>query len=148
MKPLLLLIICAASMGASAQAYDSSQARRWGADEYGMRMYVLVMLKTGPAVATTDKSVIDSLMPAHLGNIQRLADEGKMAVAGPMSPNDLHYEGLFVMTTSKLSEAKAWVESDPMVQRHFLEPVYLGFYCSASLMGIPEAHKTVQKKSF
>lgn len=48
-----------------------------------MKMYVLVMLKTGTA-AIADKKVIDSLFKGHFNNMQRLTNEGKLIVAGPM----------------------------------------------------------------
>lgn len=32
----------------SKKTYDSVQAAAWGADQYGMKQYVLVFLKAGP----------------------------------------------------------------------------------------------------
>ncbi|HTJ11918.1 MAG TPA: YciI family protein [Dinghuibacter sp.] len=143
----LLLAATTAITAATAQTYDSTLAKQWKADAYGMRLYTLVMLRTGPALKGT-KAHEDSLQMAHLNNIKRLADEGKLVLAGPLGKNDHQYEGIFILATSKIDEAKAWVESDPAVQAHELEPEYLRWYASASVMGIPDAHKKVQKESF
>jgi len=63
-------------------AYDSLLAKRLGGDEWGMKKYVLAILKTGPN-RLTDEKEIQELQKGHMDNIQRLADEGKLVVAGP-----------------------------------------------------------------
>ena len=55
--------------------YNKALADSLGADEYGMKMYVLVILKTG-TVNIADKAITDSLFAGHMKNIQRLASEG------------------------------------------------------------------------
>ena len=62
--------------------YDATLAESMGADDYGMKSYVLVMLKTG-SNQTEGKATIDSLFAGHMKNMVRLADEGKLIVAGP-----------------------------------------------------------------
>ena len=54
------------------QKYDVRLAKKLGADEYGMKSYVLVILKTGTNT-TTDKQTLDSLFRGHMDNIQRLS---------------------------------------------------------------------------
>ena len=66
--------------------YDSVLAQKYKGDENGMKMYVLVMLKTG-SNTTTDKAFIDSCFTGHMNNIGRLAKEGKLIVAGPLAKN-------------------------------------------------------------
>ena len=51
--------------------FDSALAARLGADDYGMKQYMLVILKTGDN-KTTDKYFIDSCFSAHLRNIEKL----------------------------------------------------------------------------
>lgn len=149
MKYLLLCLTSLLTGFASAQAptYDSTLAHQWKADPYGMRMYILVFLRTGD-YQPKDKHTQDSLQRGHLDNIKRLAAEGKLVVAGPLGDNDKKYEGIFVFATSSLAEAKSWVGTDPAVQAHELEPEYMGWYCTAALMGIPDAHARVAQKTF
>ncbi|OFY93736.1 MAG: hypothetical protein A2309_02590, partial [Bacteroidetes bacterium RIFOXYB2_FULL_35_7] len=63
--------------------YDSVLAEKLGGDDYGMKRYVLVLLKTGPN-QTTDKTLINDSFRGHLENINRLVKEEKMIVAGPL----------------------------------------------------------------
>ena len=61
----------------------STAVERLGADERGMRMYVLCILKTGPKDAEIKGDQRKEVFAGHFANIGRLADEGKLAVAGP-----------------------------------------------------------------
>src|SRR5258706_7109810 len=63
--------------------YDAELAKKLGADERGMKNYVLIILKTGPNDATIKGKERDDIFAGHFANIARLADEGKLAVAGP-----------------------------------------------------------------
>src|SRR6187399_1171044 len=62
-------------------AYNAALAGRLGADEYGMKKYVIAFLKRGPTKLSGEDA--KQVQNAHLKNIMRLADEGKLAVAGP-----------------------------------------------------------------
>jgi hypothetical protein len=78
-----LLVLGLTSRGQSATVpYDKALADSLGADERGMKMYTFVILKTG-SKKITDKKVLDSLFIGHMANIKRLADMGKLIVAGP-----------------------------------------------------------------
>ena len=61
--------------------YDAKLAKTLGADDYGMKKYILVILKTGTNT-TTDKVITDSLFTGHMDNIRRLVDLNKLIVAG------------------------------------------------------------------
>jgi uncharacterized protein len=146
------LIIIASLFFAQAKAqtnntYDSVLAKKLNADEYGMKTYVLVILKKGSA-NIIDKKVTDSIFRGHMANIQRLASEDKLIVAGPMGKNDKEYEGVFVFNTSSVDEAKQWLNTDPAIQAKDLDAELYVWYCTAALQEIPALHKQVQKKSF
>jgi len=92
MKTLLLLIISlVAASFISAQTtnpnYDEALAKKLGSDDFGMKNYVFVILKTGDN-KTTDKEELNKLFRGHMENIQRLVDEKKLIVAGPFGEND------------------------------------------------------------
>ena len=63
--------------------YDSLLAAKWGADPYGMKSYILVFLKKGPN-RSKDSTTRAQLQAGHMANINRLAEEGKLIMAGPM----------------------------------------------------------------
>jgi uncharacterized protein YciI len=142
----LLLLLIVLNLNTKAQ-YDSALAKKLNADEYGMRSYVLVMLKIGTA-ESTDKKVTDSIFKGHMNNIQKLASENKLVLAGPMGKNDKNYEGVFVFNTSSIDEAKQWLSTDPAFQAKYLDAELYPWYCTATLQEIPALHKQVQKTNF
>lgn len=126
--------------------YDSTLAHSLGADDYGMRMYSLVMLKAGPRTDLT-KAERDSVFAGHMANIQRLAAEGQLFLAGPFGKND-RYEGLFVFNTRTVEATEALLHTDPAVASGALAYEVYPWYGSASVQQIPALHKRLQKKDF
>ncbi len=61
------------------EAYDPALADRLGADEYGMRAYVFVLLRTGPTVVD-DPGARQALFVGHFQNMERLAASGARSV--------------------------------------------------------------------
>lgn len=124
--------------------YDSVQAAAWGADQYGMKQYVLVFLKAGPN-RSQDSLTRANLQKAHMENITRLANEGKLILAGPMM-DDGEIRGIYVFDVRSLEEARALTETDPAIQAGSLVLEMHPWYCSAALMEIPRLHKKGVKK--
>ncbi|PTB94895.1 hypothetical protein C9994_11725 [Marivirga lumbricoides] len=85
MKAFLLIVFSIVSFVSYAQeandSFNSSLADSLGADDYGMKSYTLVMLKTGDA-KITEKTVVDSLFRGHLNNINHLVESGQLIIAG------------------------------------------------------------------
>ena len=125
--------------------YDSVLAKKLKADARGMRMYVLVILKSGEK-KYTDKAVQDSLFKGHMDNIKRLADAGMLSVAGPLEKNDKNYRGIFVFNVNTIDEAKKLVDTDPAVKAGIFAYDAFEWYCTAALQQIPAIHKTIEKK--
>src|SRR5438105_4319542 len=86
--------------------FDAELAKRLDADQYGMKSYVLVVLKTGPKDAEFKGKERDDLFAGHLANIKRLGAEGKLALAGPFAKNDKDFRGLFIFNVLSVDEAK------------------------------------------
>jgi len=147
-KIFLLILFCFSFLSAMAQnenpKYDSKLAESLGADDYGMKMYVFVILKTGPV--TFGKTASDSLFKGHMVNIGRLAASGKLIVAGPMKKNEKNYRGIFILNTGSLEEAAALLETDPAVKSKLLEAELFQWYGSAALAKYLEFHEMVEKK--
>ena len=102
-----------------------------GADEYGMKMYTMVILKTGSA-KIDDKAKRDSIFRGHMQNIGRMAKIGKLVIAGPFESNDKNYRGIYIFNAT-LEETKKLVTTDPAVSSNLLEPEIFQWYGSAAL---------------
>lgn len=126
--------------------YDAALAQRLGADERGMKRYVFVILKTGPK-ADIPKVESDKLFTGHMANLNRLADEGKLVVAGPLFKNDRQYEGIFVFNVGTVKEAEALLATDPAVAGGALAFEAYAWYSSAALMEVADLHKRIDKTS-
>ena len=129
---------------ASAMVYDSTLASALGADDYGMKKYILAILRVGPN-RKQDSATTAKIQRAHLDNINRLANEGKMAIAGPCLDGG-EMRGIFIYNVTSVEEAKALFESDPAVQAGRLVAEYHPWYGSAALMSVNMQHKKIAKK--
>jgi len=112
--------------------YDSTLAKRLGADDYGMKAYVFVILKSG-SNTSTDKSFVDSCFRSHMRNINKLVEEGKLLVAGPMAKNDKSYRGIFILNVSNFEEATKLMEADLAIREKILDVELYKWYGSAAL---------------
>jgi uncharacterized protein YciI len=127
--------------------YDAELAKKLGGDENGMKMYVFVILKTGPKDADIKGKERTDIFAGHMANIGRLADAGQLAVAGPFEKNDKGYRGLYIFNVSTIEAAQKIVETDPAVKSGILVPDMTLWYGSASLMATPDLHKRITKPS-
>jgi len=131
------------SSTASATGFDAQLAKKTGADEHGMRNYVLVILKTGPK-RMPDGPERDAMFAGHFANMERLAKEGKLALAGPFAKDPDGWRGLFVFAVKDVAEAKALTETDPVIVNGEMVADYHAWYGSAATMLIPELHEKLQ----
>lgn len=137
-----------ATGGAAAPkpAYDEALAKAVGADDFGMRRYVFVLLKTGPNKMPAGPER-DEMFKGHFANMKRLAGEGKLVLAGPYDGVD-GWRGMFVLAVAGIDEARALVATDPVVAKGEMVAEYHTYYGSAALMLVNDHHARVQKKSF
>ena len=141
---LLILFLCGLA-SADGPAYDAELAKELGGDEHGMKQYVLVILKTGPNDASIKGKEREDMFAGHMANIGRLADEKKLAVAGPFGKNDKTYRGLFILNVTTVEEAQRLAETDPAVKAGVFVVDLIPWYGSASLMATAEIHKKITK---
>lgn len=133
-----------ASPPTPAPGYDAALAASLGADERGMRQYVLVILKTGPNKMAEGPARTE-MFKGHFANMSRLAAEKKLVLAGPLDGKDGR-RGIFVLNTADLEAAKAWVGTDPVVTNGEMAVEFHKFYGSAALMMVNEVHGRIEKK--
>ena len=152
--PLLLAALAICAGNAQAQAtqavevpkagFDAALAQTLGADDYGMRAYVLVILHTGPTPMPAGEAR-DAMFQGHFANIKRLAEQGTLVLAGPLDGVD-GWRGLFVLAVDDIEAAKAAVATDPVVIQGEMVPEFHTYYGSAGLMTINELHGRISKQ--
>lgn len=81
--------------------------------EWEMKEYYFVLLTKG-ANRTQDSASVANIQEAHIANINRLANEGKLSIAGPFG-DDGDWRGIFIMNAKSMEEAKQWCETDPAI---------------------------------
>lgn len=148
-KCLLLLVLLSMSLGAAAQTenpnYDKALAESLGADAYGMKSYMMVILKTG-SNKVEDKAKLNELFKGHMDNINKLSTEGKLLVAGPFGKNDKDYRGIFIFNAKTAEEVNEMLKGDPAIQEKLLIADILPWYGSAALGEYLKVHDKIEQK--
>lgn len=146
-KGILFLLVVLGSIWSAfgQQSYDSELADSLGADAYGMRMYQLVILKTGTEVIE-DKELVQKIFRGHIDNIGRLAEEGKLVVAGPLGKNELEYRGIFIFKLDNKEEIQELLKTDPAIEAGIFDVEILDWYGSAALPMYLPYHKQIEKE--
>jgi uncharacterized protein len=98
--------------------YNDVQA--WhDAEEMGMTIYYVYLLKKGPTWSPEPTPEIDQLQADHLSNLRRLGQEGKLVLNGPLLDSfqlSGEIRGIGVLKARSLAEAQSWISTDPMVK--------------------------------
>lgn len=97
MKNLLVVLLIVQSVATSAQSTSG---------------YTFVFLHKNPDAEKLEKAQLDKIMEGHLANIDALAKQGKLIVAGPFEGGG----GIFILNTNSAEEANAWLRTDPGIQ--------------------------------
>jgi uncharacterized protein YciI len=147
----VILLSLAATSAVNAQEktindkYDAQLAQKLGGDERGMKLYIYVLLKTGP----NDKKITDPtqrgrLFKGHFSNMKRLTELGKLVLAGPYGEAKPK-RGLLILNVATLAQADELVKTDPAVAAGIFDYELAQFYGSAALMQIPQISETLRK---
>jgi uncharacterized protein YciI len=98
--------------------YNDAEAHEQ-AREMGMALYYVYLLKKGPSWSPDSTPEITALQEAHLENLQRLRQEGKLVLNGPLLDSfqlSGEIRGIGVLKASSMTEAQVWIGTDPMVK--------------------------------
>ncbi|TXC75241.1 YciI family protein [Luteibaculum oceani] len=125
--------------------FDSLKAKAYGADDYGMKTYVMAFLYKGEN-RSTNPDTTAKMQRAHMDNIKRLSEEGKLVMAGPfLDSKDLR--GIYIFDVSDTVEAAALTRTDPAIQSGWLTRKLKPWYGSAAIKELSTIHKTIAKES-
>jgi uncharacterized protein YciI len=85
-------------------------------DEYPeLKQYYFVMLTKGPNSEKIDSLELEKIQAGHMANIQKMADDGKLKIAGPFG-DDGNWRGIFIFEASNEDEVKSLLKNDPAIQ--------------------------------
>jgi uncharacterized protein YciI len=103
---LLVLLFSLLALNSTFAQDDSSEPK------YEMTTYYMVFLKKGPRWSPEVTEETKKVQAAHLGNIERLVEEGKMILAGPFL-DEWEVRGIFVYKVDSMEEAIELTKQDP-----------------------------------
>jgi uncharacterized protein YciI len=135
--------LAAKSAPKASITYDSLLAKKAGADDYGMRQYVLAYLKRGPN-RDLSKEEATKLQRAHMDNIGRMARLGKLVIAGPFM-DDTEIRGIYIFAVETVEEAEELTKTDPAIQAGSLIMELHPWYGPAALVLIEDLQKKIRK---
>lgn len=151
---LLFLVVCLNSFSQNTvdsshqnPNFDSALAEKLHADDYGMKTYFFVILKSGSNNRLNQKEIDDSFK-GHLENINRLVEQGYLVVAGPLGKNENQYRGIFIIQNVKtIKEVQDVLQTDPAIESGLLDYEIYPWYGSAALPEyLPYSDKIWKKK--
>jgi uncharacterized protein YciI len=106
--------------------------------EYEMTTYQVAFLRRGPAWTPASTPELQKLQADHLAHIGRMAETGKLILAGPFSDGgDLR--GMFIFRVDTLEEAKALAEQDPTVKAGRLVLEWHPWFAAKNIVVTPRA---------
>ena len=111
MRSLYLIITILVLLGSGA---SRSMAQGNIEDEYQMKQYFMVLLKTGPH-RDQDSASAAGIMKGHLNNIARLMSEKKMVLAGPFMDEGT-FKGIFIFDVASREEVIQLLSGDPAIK--------------------------------
>jgi uncharacterized protein YciI len=100
--------------------YDDLQAWKDVGEHFpNMTICYIVLLMKGPSWSPDLTPEVEALQEAHLANMRRLGEMGKLVINGPLldslaTSGDIR--GIGVLKTSSLAEAHDLISTDPMVK--------------------------------
>lgn len=124
---------------------DSITKAELDADDYGMKTYVIAFLKSGQN-DSLPQAESEELLRAHLKNIEKLAEDNTLVLAGPFFSDSL-YRGIFIFDVRTVKQAKALTETDPAINAGVFDVEYKIWYGSGTLPLINDLHQQIQTKN-
>lgn len=102
--------------------------------------HYLVLLKRAPHAPSMEKAALEKLQAAHLAHLTRMAEIGKLVLAGPFDEqDDVAMRGACIYRTATKGEARALAEQDPMVKAGRLQVEVLAWYTEKGYVSFPKA---------
>jgi uncharacterized protein YciI len=126
------LSLLLASDGLAQTSPTPSRMPDIGPGGFEMTTYYVGFLYRGSKWTPEQTAETEALQKAHMANIQKLAEEGKLLLAGPFTDGgDLR--GIFVFRVGSMAEAQALAETDPAVKAGRLRLEFHPWYAAKNI---------------
>ncbi len=114
MKSLFIsvVVLCISLVAAGQDQREFSYSE--GDTTYTMKRYVFMLLNSGETKSNTDEEAA-KYQEMHLAHLNKLAEEGKLIVAGPFEGGGEH-RGLLIFDVETVEEALQLEGEDPTVK--------------------------------
>ncbi len=110
MKKIILLSVLLFPLTLLAQSkYDSTIKQE---EFVPIELYFVMLIKG--TNRTQDSLTVVKIQEGHIANIKRLAQEGKILVAGPFM-DDTDWRGIFIMKCKDQAECELLLKTDPAI---------------------------------
>ena len=110
-----------------------------------MAKYIVGLIFRGPSWSPEVTQEVMEVQAAHLANINRLVDSGKIVLAGPFGDGG-DIRGLFIYNVETLEAAQTLVDSDPAVQAGRLRVELYPWWGPSSLVTLLRQEETDSPK--
>jgi uncharacterized protein YciI len=103
-----------------------------GPGGFEMTTYYVGFLYRGPKWTPEATPETEALQKAHMANIQKMAGEGKLLIAGPfLDGGDLR--GIYIFRVATMAEAEALAATDPAVKAGRLRLEFHPWYAARNI---------------
>ena len=110
---LMAVSACIAATNRDGVALHTTKPTTDTTPVYEMKQYWLVLLFSG-GVRSQDTATAARIQKAHINNIERLAAQGKIIMAGPMGDNT-NLRGIFIMDGKDSTEIAGHIKTDSAI---------------------------------
>jgi len=86
-----------------------------GAEDNTTAQYFFVLRRRPPNPPQLSQQAGEQLQDAHMSNIRKMYNEGKLVIAGPFV-DDTELRGIFVLRALSARQAQDWANQDPAVR--------------------------------
>ncbi len=141
------ILLAACAKGPLIDQHDTVSAADSSGARVQTREYAFVFIKTGPLREPTDEQMREA-MQGHFANMQRMAAEETLLIAGPLGPpkSDPDHRGIFVFDADTAEKGLALANTDPAAQMgvFVMEPYTLS--TNAPLTELPRLEREYEQR--
>lgn len=102
--------------------------------------YQLVLLRRGPRATEIPESELEAIQKAHIGHLDKMAEEGAIVAAGPFDDqSDDSFRGMCLYRVGSVEEARTLAEQDPAVKAGRLRVEVMTWMTAKGYVTFPKA---------